>query len=80
MSGPRAIRELQKLDSIQNEDNFVVEQIVDEETSNTTRITYSQLKSQIIKGPFEDDAEASSVVDVGHMYYKSNGEVRVRTI
>lgn len=80
MSGPRGITELSEVSSIQDEDLIVVEQ-VSNNSSTTMKSTFSTLKDQLIKGPFANDTEAlAGSVGVGHLYYNSVGEVRVRLV
>ena len=79
-SRAKTIVELPTSDTISADDLFVVEKVVGANTT-TSSISGSALKSAIIAGPYDDDTAAGEAgVEIGHLYYTSDGAAKVRLV
>ena len=64
--------------SIVSGDLFIVEDI----SANTTKsATLATLRKAVVQGPYANDSIANTAgVELGQLYYTSNGDVKVRIV
>ena len=76
----RKVPELPGANSVAATDLFIIEK-VSGNTSITSKISGTNVKKSMVKGPFPNDATANTGgVLVGEMYYTADGSVKVRLI
>lgn len=79
-SRARKFSELPEKTTIGSNDLLVIEG-VSGANSVTSRITGSNLKKQIVSGPYNDDSSANTGgIEIGQLYYTSSGDVKVRLV
>lgn len=75
MSEPKKILELPVKTTLSANDVIIVQPA----SSNTSQMTVSNLRKNMVQGPFANDSAANTGgVLVGQMYYTVSGEVKVR--
>ena len=76
---PRKLAELPSANSLSSGDLLIVEKTGS--SPITSKMTAENLRKQIIRGPFANDAAANTAgILIGEAYYISSGEVRVRVV
>lgn len=74
----RKVRELPGANSVAATDLFIIEK-VSGNTSITSKISGTNVKKSMVKGPYANDSAANTGgVLVGEMYYTADGSVKVR--
>lgn len=74
----RKVPDLPATTSLANTDLIIVEK-VSGNTSVTSKITATNLRKTVVRGPYANDSAANTAgVAVGEMYYTSGGDVKVR--
>lgn len=75
---PRKISEFPLATMLADGDFILFDKVINETTTKTMRITAQNFKGTIL-GPFENDSEAEEGdVNLGDMYFSSDGTVRIR--
>lgn len=76
----KKITDLPTATSISNTDLLVIEK-VGANTTTTSKITGTNFRKQMCRGPYVDDGTAASHnVEIGEMYYDTFGVVKVRLV
>lgn len=80
MSESKKVIELPVITVLSANDRIVVEQ-VGANSSTTSTISATNLRKQIVKGPYANDSVANTAgVAVGQFYYTAAGDAKVRLI
>ena len=74
----RKVPELPVANTVANTDLFIIEK-VSGNTTATSRITGTNLRKAMVRGPYANDSAANTGgVSVGELYYTNDGSVKVR--
>lgn len=77
----KKIRELSPVTALAANDALVVDVYVNANNTTTSRITTTNFRKAMVRGPYANDSIASvGGVVIGEMYYLPTGDVKVRLV
>lgn len=75
----KKITDLPSTNTVTSNDVVVVERVANSTSSTTSKLTITNLRKLVVRGPYANDSAANTAgVLVGEMYYISDGSVKVR--
>lgn len=75
----RKITELPANTALTSNDVIILEKVANSSVSTTSKMTVSNLRIQLFKGPYANDSAANTGgVLVGQPYYTSDGSLKIR--
>lgn len=78
-SRAKKIPELTAKTTLANNDLIIVEAVANSTVSTTSKMTATNLRKAMVRGPYANDTAANSAgIAVGEMYYTAAGDVKVR--
>lgn len=78
VSRARKVPELPVANTVANTDLFIIEK-VSGNTSTTSRISGTNMRKAMVRGPFVNDTAAGiGGISIGELYYTNDGSVKVR--
>lgn len=75
----RKVPELPATTTVSGSDWFIIEKVGANNSSVTSKISGTNVRKQMVKGPYTNDGTAATAgVAVGELYYTPTGDVKVR--